>query len=162
MPVGFYPIRPMPIFSHRPKTLSLGPLETEILEIIWQHDGGASAKQIHEQILANPDRELTYASVSTVLNRLVAKGWLSRKKHRRAFIWQPRLSKREAQVLQTHHQVKQLLAVGDAEIVAAFADELDNASLDRFEAMAQRLKAARLDRGEGASSSSPQEKRNHA
>jgi len=96
--------------------------------------------------LDNPHRELTYASVSTVLNSLVSKGWLSRKKHRRAFIWQPRLSRREAQVLQAHHQVKQLLAVGDAEIVAAFADELDNASLDRFEAMAQRLKAARLQR----------------
>ncbi len=137
----------MPFFSHRPKTLSLGPLETEILEIIWQHNG-ATAKRIHEQILDNPDRELTYASVSTVLNRLVAKGWLSRKKHRRAFIWQPCLSQREAQVLQAHHQVKQLLAVGDAEIVAAFADELDNASLDRFEAMAQRLKAARLQRGD--------------
>lgn len=135
----------MPLFPHRPKSLSLGPLETEILEIIWQHNG-ATAKQIHEQILDNPDRELTYASVSTVLNRLVAKGWLSRKKHRRAFIWQPCLSRREAQVLQAHHQVKQLLAVGDAEIVAAFADELDNASLDRFEAMAQRLKAARLQR----------------
>jgi len=139
----------MPLFSHRPKTLSLGPLETEILEIIWQHNG-ATAKLIHDQILDNPDRELTYASVSTVLNRLVAKGWLSRKKHRRAFIWQPRLSRREAQVLQAHHQVKQLLAVGDAEIVAAFADELDNASLDRFEAMAQRLKAARQQRQDEA------------
>lgn len=150
----------MSLFSHRPKTLSLGPLETEILEIIWQHNG-ATAKQIHEQILKNPDRELTYASVSTVLNRLVTKGWLSRKKHRRAFIWQPRFSQREAQVLQAHHQVKKLLAVGDAEIVAAFADELDDASLDRFEAMAQRLKAARRKR-DGESNQLAREDSSHA
>lgn len=151
----------MSFFSRKPKTLSLGPLETEILEIIWQHNG-ATAKQIHEQILANPDRELTYASVSTVLNRLVTKGWLSRKKHRRAFIWQPCLSQREAQVLQAHQQVKQLLAVGDAEIVAAFADELDDASLDQFEAMAQRLKAARLKRDSDLSNEANGEDRSHA
>jgi predicted transcriptional regulator len=139
----------MSIFSHRPKSLSLGPLETEILEIIWRFNG-ATAKAIHEQILNDPDRELTYASVSTVLHRLVAKGWLVRKKHERSFIWKPCLSRREAQVLQAHHQVKQLLAVGNADLVAAFADELDDASLDQFEAMAQRLKAARQQREEEA------------
>jgi predicted transcriptional regulator len=140
----------MSIFSHRPKSLSLGPLETEILEIIWQLDG-ATAKSIHDRILADPDRELTYASVSTVLHRLVSKGWLVRKKHQRsAFIWKPCLSRHEAQVLQAHHQVKQLLAIGNADLVAAFADELDNASLDQFEAIAQRLKAARQQRQEDA------------
>lgn len=140
----------MSIFSHRPKTLSLGPLETEILQILWRLNG-ATAKQIHDVILADPDRELTYASVSTVLHRLVGKGWLLRQKQRRAYLWKPRLSQRQAQVLQAHAQVKQLLALGDdAEIVAAFADELDNASLDQFEAMAQRLKAARQQREDEA------------
>lgn len=132
----------MSIFFHRPHTLSLGPLETEILEIIWQHQG-ATAKQILDLILADPDRELTYASVSTVLKRLVAKGWLMRVKCDRVFVWQPRLSQREAQILQAHHRVKQLLAVGNPDIVAAFADELDNASVEQFQAMADRLRAAR-------------------
>jgi predicted transcriptional regulator len=130
------------MFSHRPKTLSLGPLETEILDIIWQRQG-ATAKEIHDWILTDPDRELTYASVSTVLKRLVAKGWLARTKRDRAFVWQPRLSRREAQILQAHHQVKQLLAVGNPDIVAAFADELDSASIEQFQAMAARLQAAR-------------------
>ncbi len=132
----------MPPLPHRPHKLSLGALETEILEIIWAQET-ATAKDIHDTILANPDRELTYASVSTVLKRLVQKGWLERCKQGKAFVWKPRVSRREAQILQAHHQLHKLLDVGNPDIVAAFADELDSASAAKFEAIAQRIKTAR-------------------
>ena len=67
------PMSPLP--EYRPQKLSLGTLETEILEIIWDF-GQATVKQIHDHILADPERELAYASVTTVLNRLTKKGWL--------------------------------------------------------------------------------------
>ena len=60
--------------NYRPKKLSLGSLETEILEIIWQL-GEVTVKDVHEQILSDPDRELAYTSVTTVLRRLTDKGW---------------------------------------------------------------------------------------
>jgi predicted transcriptional regulator len=41
---------------HRPHQLSLGPLESEILQIVWDLEI-ATVKDIHERILANPDRE---------------------------------------------------------------------------------------------------------
>ena len=63
---------PFPL--HQPKTLSLGPLESEIIEILWQL-GPTSATAVHQHILNDIDRELTYSSVSTVLKRLVKKGW---------------------------------------------------------------------------------------
>jgi len=53
----------------RPRQLSLGPLEREILEILWQLES-ATVKEIHDRILADPNRELAYASVTTVQNRL--------------------------------------------------------------------------------------------
>jgi predicted transcriptional regulator len=65
-----------PLPDRIPQKLSLGKLEAEILNLIWDR-GSATAKDIHDQILSDPDRELAYASVSTVLQRLTAKGWLS-------------------------------------------------------------------------------------
>ena len=64
-----------PLPQHRPKKLSLGPLEAEILEIIWNLRV-VTVKKVHDQILQDPERELAYTSVTTVLQRLTQKGWL--------------------------------------------------------------------------------------
>jgi predicted transcriptional regulator len=136
-----------PLPERRPKQLSLGPLETEILHIVWEL-GTVTVKEVHERILADPDRELAYTSVTTVLRRLTKKGWLTCEKQERAFRWQPLVSRQEARVLQAHHQLNQFLAVGNPDVVAAFADSLDAASVEQIEAIAQRLQAARRAREE--------------
>jgi predicted transcriptional regulator len=136
---------PLPDYS--PKQLSLGPLETEVLEIIWKL-GSASVKEIHDRILSDPDRELAYASVTTVLSRLTQKGWLECDRQDRAFRWRPLVSQTEAQSLQAHEQLQRFLAVGNPDVVAAFADQLDGASVEKLEAIAQRLKAIRQARTE--------------
>lgn len=133
--------------NHRPKQLSLGPLETEILNIVWEL-GSATVKDVHERILADPERELAYTSVTTVLRRLTQKGWLTCNKQGRAFSWQPLVSRKEAQVIKAHEQLNQFLAVGNPDVVAAFADSLDAASLEQIEAIALRLQAARQAREE--------------
>ncbi len=136
-----------PLPNYRPKQLSLGPLETEILNIVWEL-GCATVKDVHERILADPDRELAYTSVTTVLRRLTQKGWLICEKQERAIPWQPLISREEAQVIKAHDQLNQFLAVGNPDVVAAFADSLDAASLEKIEAIALRLKAARQAREE--------------
>lgn len=130
---------------YRPKQLSLGPLETEILEIIWKL-GSATVKDVHEEILANPDRELAYTSVTTVLNRLTKKGWLICDRTEKAFTWKARISKTEAQSLQAYEQLNRFLAVSNPDLVASFADSLDTASLEQIEAIALRLEAVRRQR----------------
>jgi predicted transcriptional regulator len=136
-----------PLPDYRPKQLSLGPLEREILNILWELES-ATVREIHDHILSNPDRELAQASVTTVLNRLVQKGWVICHKKEKAFQWQPRISQEEARVLQAHAQLNQFLAVGNPDVVAAFADSLDAASLDQIEAIAERIRAARQAREE--------------
>lgn len=126
----------------RPRQLSLGPLETEILEILWELSS-ATVKEIHDRILTDPNRELAYASVTTVLRRLTQKGWLACDKNDRAFRWRPLVSPEEAKILQAHDRLQHFLAVGNPDVVAAFADALDGASVEKLEAIAQRLKAAR-------------------
>ena len=137
----------VPLPHHRPKQLSLGPLETEILQIIWEL-GSATVKDIHDRILSDPDRELAYASVTTVLNRLTQKGWLTCDKQDRSFIWQPTISATEARSIQAYEQLNRFLAVGNPDVVAAFADNLDRASIEQLEAIAQKLQSIRKAREE--------------
>ncbi len=132
---------------YRPKQLSLGPLETEILNLVWELET-ATVKDVHERILADPNRELAYASVTTILNRLTTKGWLACDKHLRCFTWRPLLSQAEAQALLAYEQLQQFLAVGSPDVVAAFADRLDQASVEQLAAISQRLQAARKARDE--------------
>jgi predicted transcriptional regulator len=137
----------VPLPHHRPKHLSLGPLETEILNLVWEL-GSATVKDIHDRILSNPDRELAYTSVTTVLNRLTQKGWLKCDKQERSFIWHPLLSAAEAQSIQAYEQLQQFLAVGNPDVVAAFADRLDRSSIEQIAAISQRLQAIRAAQGE--------------
>lgn len=132
----------VPLPHHRPKQLSLGPLETEILKIVWELNA-ATVKDIHDRILSDPDRELAYTSVTTVLNRLTQKGWLKCDRQERSFVWYPLLSAAEAQAIQAYEQLQQFLAVGNPDIVAAFADSLDRSSIEQIASISQRLQAIR-------------------
>ncbi|MGF1493116.1 MAG: BlaI/MecI/CopY family transcriptional regulator [Microcoleaceae cyanobacterium] len=134
-----------PLPKHRPPKLSLGPLETEILTILWEF-GSATVKQVHDHILLDPDRELSYPSVTTVLRRLQEKGWVTCDASERAFVWRPLISRRDAQLWQSHEQLNQFLAVSNPDIVAAFADSLDVASVEQLEAIAQKLRTIRQSR----------------
>lgn len=131
-----------PLPDYRPKQLSVGPLEAEILNIIWQL-GSATVKDVHDRILADPNRELAYTSVTTVLRRLTEKGWLACDKKGRAFYWRPLLTKQQAEVIKAHEQLQRFLAVGNPDVIAAFADSLDQASSDKIQAIAKRIQAAR-------------------
>lgn len=136
-----------PLPSDRPQKLSLGPLEREILEIVWAL-GCVSVKAVHDRILSDPDRELAYTSVTTVLQRLTKKGWLTCHKQQRAFYWQAKLTKEQAQALTAYEQLNQFLAVSDPDLVASFADRLDTASLEQIDAIAARLRVIRQQREE--------------
>ncbi len=136
-----------PLPEYRPKQLSLGPLEREILNIVWELSS-ATVKDVHDRILIDPDRELAYTSVTTVLRRLTQKGWLACDKQGRAFYWRPLVTKEQAQVIEAHEKLHRFLAVSNPDVVAAFADSLDCASCQQLEAIAQRIQAARRQREE--------------
>lgn len=139
-----------PLPHSRPRQLSLGPLEQEILTILWTK-GQATVKEIHDHILTDPDRDLSSASVTTVLQRLAKKGWVRREatqlmgsgKTRKGYVWHPQVSHQDATVLQAHQQLKDFLAIGSPDIVAAFADSLDATAVAKLDAIAQRLRLLR-------------------
>jgi predicted transcriptional regulator len=128
--------------NYRPKKLSLGPLEQEILEIVWSLEE-VTVKDVHETILSDPNRELAYASVTTILQRLTQKGWLSCTKKGRAFYWKPLISKTQAQALKSYEKLNSFLAISNPDLVASFADSLDCASIEQIKAIAARLEEVR-------------------
>jgi predicted transcriptional regulator len=131
-----------PLPNPQPKHLSLGPLEAEILNILWGLES-ATVKEIRDRIAVSLRRELTSASVTTVLCRLHQKGWLTCDRQAKAYFWQPLLSREEARILMAYERLQRFLAVGNPDVVASFADELDEASLKQLEAIAQCLKQHR-------------------
>lgn len=136
--------------NYRPKKLSLGSLEREILEIVWEM-GTVRVKDVHQKILSDPDRELAYTSVTTVLRRLTEKGWLTcykDNKKGRAFLWKALVSKEQAQAIQAYEKLNQFLAISNPDIVAAFADSLDTTSVEQLDKIATKLKLLRQKRQE--------------
>lgn len=131
-----------PLPPYRPQQLSLGPLERELMLLIWQW-GEATARQLHEALLEDPEREIAIATITTVLQRLRKKGWLRCDQQARAHRWQPLISASEAVQLESHAQLQQFLAIGNPDVVAAFADSLDVASVEQLDAILARIKAVR-------------------
>lgn len=131
--------------KYRPRKLSLGPLEAEILEIVWNLKT-VTVKDVLDCILADPDRELAYTSVTTVLRRLTKKGWLKCNKKGRAFSWQALITREQAQAIKSYESLNGFLAVSNPELVASFADSLDSASFEQIEQIAARLQDIRRQR----------------
>jgi predicted transcriptional regulator len=60
------------------------------MEILWAK-GNGRVREVAESL----DRRLAYTTVMTTLDRLFKKGLLQRRKHERAFVYSPRLSRPE-------------------------------------------------------------------
>lgn len=74
----------------RPRSSYPTDLELQILKILWQ-EGPQTVEQVREE-LGRVERDLTHSSVITVMNIMVKKKYLSRKKQGRAFQYEARVS----------------------------------------------------------------------
>ena len=70
----------------------LGPLETEIMQVIW-HDKCSTVKKVHRALSQN--REIAYTTVMTTMSRLADKGVLNRQRDGLAYIYDPTLSEED-------------------------------------------------------------------
>jgi predicted transcriptional regulator len=60
--------------------------ELEIMQVVWELDGG-TVRQVHE--ILNQQRPLAYTTVMTMMSILEEKGHLTRRKEGRAYRYQP-------------------------------------------------------------------------
>ena len=72
---------------------SLGTLERKTLEEVWRQ------KETNvRDVVAALDGNLAYTTIMTTLDRLYKKGYLDRRKDKRAFVYKPRMSREELRV----------------------------------------------------------------
>ena len=80
----------------------LGPLETEIMELLWKEQQG-TVKKIHRVLQER--RDIAYTTVMTTMSRLAEKGILQRTRDGLAYMYRPAVSEIEF----VHMFVKQVL-----------------------------------------------------
>src|SRR5579862_2637511 len=66
------------------------PLELQCLKALWRLKRG-TVRDVRQELLGN--RELAYTTVMTILDRLEKRGGVTRQKHGRAFIYEPKLTR---------------------------------------------------------------------
>lgn len=65
------------------RSKALGPLETQVMERVWEGPGPVSVRDVHECL----GSELAYTTVMTTLDRLFKKGLLKRRREGRGFLY---------------------------------------------------------------------------
>lgn len=70
----------------------LGPLETEIMQIVWQDDV-STVKKVHRALSLS--RDIAYTTVMTTMSRLADKGVLNRQREGLAYTYTPALSEND-------------------------------------------------------------------
>lgn len=67
---------------------SLGPLESAVMELLWDADGSMSVRHVLDNL---SDRDLAYTTVATVLDNLHRKEWVERERLGRVWFYRPRV-----------------------------------------------------------------------
>jgi predicted transcriptional regulator len=67
----------------------LGPLETEIMQTIWQ-DERSTVKKVHRKL--SQQRDIAYTTVMTTMSRLAEKGVLNRHREGLAYVYSPAIT----------------------------------------------------------------------
>ena len=68
---------------------ALGPLEAEVMAVLWQADAPVSVREVAERLNAGRGAPLAYTTVMTVLSRLTAKEILVREQQGRGYVYTP-------------------------------------------------------------------------
>lgn len=100
---------------------NLGPLEREIMDSIWQTNE-ITVREVHSSL--KKKRDVAYTTIMTVMGRLVDKGFLTRKKQGKAYLYFPKKTKGQTAKGEIKRIVDSLVDQYGKEAVVAFTDEL--------------------------------------
>lgn len=97
------------IVSHAVLRLILGPLEAQVMEVLW-----ASGECTVRDVVMSLERNVAYTTVMTTLDRLFRKNLVSRRMHGRAYLYCPCVTCQEWKDKVARDVVAKLLAGPDA------------------------------------------------
>lgn len=106
----------------------LGPLEQRVMAHLWSH-GAQSVGDVLEALNVGASRPLAYTTVMTVLVRLQHKGYLTREKEGRHFLYTPAFDERSLQAQVGRRELSRLIDRYGAHTIAEFAVDLGQGDL---------------------------------
>ena len=123
----------------------LGDLEARVMRVVWAIGAPATAREVHERVIVEHDVALL--TVVTVLNKLVDKRLLQRRKHESLFHYEASLTEGEFRAQVSRRVMEGILSFGPEALATSFVDVLAERDPVQLEAL-QKLIEERLQRGE--------------
>ncbi|MCX8565162.1 BlaI/MecI/CopY family transcriptional regulator [Mycolicibacterium mucogenicum] len=70
-----------------------GDLEAVVMDHLWARDGASTVREVFEEILHG--REIAYTTVMSTMDNLHRKGWLTRERQGKAYLYTPGLTREQ-------------------------------------------------------------------
>jgi predicted transcriptional regulator len=115
----------------------LGELETAVMELIWR-ERELTVNQVEERLRQR--RQIAHTTVLTTLDRMHRKGYLTREKSGKAFVYAPRYSREEFERGLAQEVLGALLGGLGEPVLSTFVELVgeDEAKLERLEELIKR------------------------
>jgi predicted transcriptional regulator len=115
----------------------LGELETSVMELLWR-DAGLTVNQVEERLQQR--RQIAHTTVLTNLDRMHRKGYLTREKKGKAFVYAPRYTREEFERGLAQEVLGALLGGLGEPVLSTFVELIgeDDAKLERLEELIKR------------------------
>lgn len=111
----------------------LGDLESAVMEVLWT-DPEQTVNGVEERL--RRDREIAHTTVLTTLDRMHRKGYLTREKQAKAFVYAPRYTRGEFERMMAQEVLGALIGDFTEPALSTFVDLIgdDPGALDQLEA----------------------------
>jgi predicted transcriptional regulator len=120
-----------------------GQLEHAIMVALWEL-GAASAPEIHRRV-GEPNGSV-YTTTAKVLDRLHAKGLVSRERRGRSFVYTPRLEREVVERTRLGDALRRLLRADIAPAAATLIDAVESVNPKLLDELARQVEARRRGR----------------
>jgi predicted transcriptional regulator len=70
-----------------------GDLEKVVMDRLWTRAGATSVREVFEELLT--DREIAYTTVMSTMDNLHGKGWLTRERSGKAYLYAPAMTREQ-------------------------------------------------------------------
>ena len=105
--------------SKSQKLPELSKRELDIIKILWELER-ASVREVHNELLSKAD--VAYPTTKTVLDRMVAKGYLLRENVHGIFVYSSLLSKPSGLAMYVQHFMENVLEIDKGAVSSLFAN----------------------------------------
>lgn len=116
----------------------LGDLEARVMQVVWKLGVPVPARAVHREVVRR--HPVALLTVVTVLNKLVAKGLLTRAKQDDLLHYEARLSEEEFMTHASRRVVEGILSFGPEAVTASFVDVLAEQDPEQLAEMARLIR----------------------